>query len=169
MLNKGLIDGEKFKEEIEIYKIGFPDDKVTKFSERALNSHLSKTTLPTKPLHFTRLFTQEQLKQLFSGLTTGGFLSKDTTGADFKAFCYILGVGKPADFKYLNWIGFIKDLNAFINTFYNGERAKWKKTVSCFKWDNNLINQNSLKTANDAYDEDPPSIDYFKKLKKNIQ
>lgn len=123
----------------------------------------------TAPLHFTRLFTPDQLKLLYTGLTTGGFLPTDPTGVDLKAFCYILGDGEQEDFKHLNWIGFIKDLNAFINTFYNSERAKWKKTTSCFKWENNLINQNSLKTANDAYDKDPPSEEYFKILKKKIQ
>lgn len=172
MLDKGLLDIVSYKEEIEICKIGFPDDKVIKFSERALNKYqISKNPPPeqTPPPHFTQLFTQEQLLKLYTGLTTGSFLPKDATGVDFKAFCYILGNGKQEDFKCLDWIGFIKDLNAFINTFYNGERSKWKKTVSSFTWENNLINQNSLKTANDAYDEDPPSTEYFKMLKKNIQ
>lgn len=127
------------------------------------------TPLPKPQLHFTCSFTQEQLKLIYKGLTTDGFLPIDETGADFKAFCYIFGYGKQEDFKYLDWIGLIKDLNAFINTFYNGERAKWEKTVNCFKWENNPINKNSLKTANDAYDEDPPSKEYFKTLKKKIQ
>lgn len=130
---------------------------------------LNRYKKPIIPPQFTGLYTQEQLLKLYTGLTNGSFLPKDSTGADFKSFCYILGDGKQEDFKYLDWIGYIKDLNAFINTFYNGERAKWKKTVSSFKWENNLINQNSLKTANDAYDKDPPSTDYFKILKKNIQ
>jgi len=133
------------------------------------NLLLNKYQKSTKPLNFTCIFTPDQLKLIYDGLTEGKFLPKDTTGTDFKAFCYIFGSGKKEEFKHLNWIGLIKDLNVFINTFYNGEKAKWKKTASCFKWENTLINQNSLKTANDSYDENPPSTEYFKILKKKIQ
>ena len=118
------------------------------------------------PLHFTQSFTQEQLQLLYTGLIEGEFLP---TNADKKAFDYVFGCNdKQEDFNLLEWIGMIRDLNAFINVFYNGERAKWKKTVSCFKWENKLINENSLKTANDSYDEDPPSKTYFASLKKKI-
>jgi len=101
MLDKGLLDIVNFKEEIEIFKIGFPDDKVVKFSERALIKYLiSRTTSKTPPI--IRSFTTDQLKQLYTGLTAGGFLTIDT---DRKAFDYVFGAcDKPKDFKGLNWL-----------------------------------------------------------------
>lgn len=56
----------------------------------------------TPPLYFTRLFTPDQLKLLYNGLTTGGFLPLDT---DPEAFNYVFGVSdKPKDFNGLGWL-----------------------------------------------------------------
>ncbi len=63
-----------------------------------------KLNAPTPPPHFTVSFTPEQLKQLYTRLIEGGFLPTDTTGTDFKAFCYIFGKGDAKDFKPLMWI-----------------------------------------------------------------
>lgn len=63
-----------------------------------------QTPPPKPPLYFTRSFTPEQLKQLYTGLTNGEYLPKDPTGVDFKAFCYVFGGnGKQEDFKSLEW------------------------------------------------------------------
>lgn len=61
---------------------------------------------PTQPLHFTRLTKpeEEELECVYTGLTADGFLPTDSTGADYKAFCYIFGNGKVDDFKPLMWI-----------------------------------------------------------------
>lgn len=136
MLDKKLIDLDKFKQEIEIFKIGFPDDKVTKFSERALNNYLAKTTItttsPIPPPHFTGTLTQEQLNKLYTGLTTAGYLPTDSTGGDYKAFVYIFaGKGEPEDFKPLKWekskglLAYFIDLLCY-SFKKKGQRAEWK-------------------------------------------
>jgi hypothetical protein len=47
-----------------------------------------KEKLNDNPVHFTRSFTDAEQKNLFNGLTTGGFLPKTT---DYSHFCHVFG------------------------------------------------------------------------------
>lgn len=123
---------------------------------------------PKNQFRFTIAFPKNAFNSVYIGLTTGGFLPKDETGVDYKAFCYIFGNGDVVDFKFLNWIGNLKDLSVFINTFYSDETSKWEKTGSCFLCKNNAVKINSLKTAITKTDSNPPSVNYFKTLKNNL-
>jgi hypothetical protein len=159
MLDKGLLDIDNYKEEIEIFKIGFPEDKVIIFSERALNKYLkSKIASPpseqapppktTKPLHFTRSFTPVELKQVYKGLATGVYFPKSTNK---KAFKYIFsGKGKPENFIPLEWQPDSIALLAYMieNLFADTDNTrKWKITEHCFRVKGEKPNINTLKKA----------------------
>jgi hypothetical protein len=115
--------------------------------------------------HFTRFFTSDEQKKLFDGLTNGGYLPKDT---DYNHFCHVFGDtaisdnGKP--FEPLRWIGTLKELNCFVNIYFNNEQKKWEKTIKCFLWNNEIIKKQSLSTAIDKYDTEPERKPYLESL-----
>lgn len=148
MLDKGLIDSEKLKEEIEIFKIGFPDDKATKFAERALNNYLSKKTPPPMPLHFSGKITEVQLKKLYTGLTTGGYLPLDPENENYKAFIYVFGgIGSTEDYKPLDWQKSVSLLAYMIDNLFGDTDStrKWEITHNCFLKNEKKPNKNTLK------------------------
>ena len=74
------------------------------FLKEKKESSKGKTETNTKkePPHFTRVFTSDLLQQLYTGLTTGKFLSIDT---DKSKFDYVFGAcDKPNDFEGLKWL-----------------------------------------------------------------
>lgn len=76
----------------------------------------------TPPLYFTRLFTPDQLKLLYNGLTTGGFLPTDT---DQESFNYVFGGSSKTDYKPLQWIK-KKNLCAYlIDNLFSGDDKFW--------------------------------------------
>jgi hypothetical protein len=132
-----------------------------------LGMEVPKTFLPdTEPdkakpqqlLHFTQKFTADRQKQIFGGLTNGGWLFKDTI---YSHFCYVFGGTAIPDnekpLKPLQWTGTIKELHYFISKHLPKEANQWEKTVRCFEKDNKPINKNSLMTAVDKYDNPPDS------------
>ena len=92
------------------------------------------------PLYLTRSFTLEQLKQLYTGLTIGGFLLTNTTGADYKSFCWLFGgIGNPKNFKSLKWVKSKSLLAYFVDSIcckikkHIEERTDWKWAENGFK------------------------------------
>ncbi len=100
------------------------------------------------PLHFTRSFTPEELKQVYTGLTKGGYLPKTTNK---KAFEYIFeGKGKPESFTPLEWQPDSIALLAYmIDTLFSDtdNSKKWKITEYCFRIKGKKPNINTLKKA----------------------
>jgi hypothetical protein len=69
------------------------------------NAILSREQPTIDMLNFTRSFAPDEQKQLFDGLTSGGFLSKET---NFHHFCFVFGStdipSNEAPFEPLQWV-----------------------------------------------------------------
>lgn len=66
----------------------------------------------------------------------------------------------------LNWLKKRQDLKMFVNIHFPNEEKIWVKTYNTFTIHGKPININSLKNLNPAYKDNPPSEEYFKKLKR---
>lgn len=115
----------------------------------------------TKPLNFTPICKSGEIEYLYDFLN-GSYLSEIS---DKSHFYYVFGiVDSCINFKPLNWVKTLKDLNAFIDTFYSNEPRKWEKAIYCFTWNDNPIKKKSLSTAIDKYDNEPESKIHFEDL-----
>lgn len=130
---------------------------------KADNRHITTKddTQLTKSLNFTLIYKSDRIESLYDFLN-GSYLSEIS---DKSHFYYVFGVvDRCINFKPLNWTKTLKDLNAFIDTFYSNEPRKWEKAVYCFTWNNNPIKKKSLSTAIDKYDNEPESKIHFEDL-----
>jgi len=120
---------------------------------KELNKKYTDAGKNKKPHHFTtRIFTDTERQNLFSGLVNNGLISKDTSTDHFN---FVFGGTETKNFEPLTWVGTIKELNYFISSYFSLEKNKWDITINCFVWNNDTINKKSLSTAIDKYDNKP--------------
>lgn len=125
-----------------------------------------KTIESKKSMNFSPIRNIDKIEELYAFLN-GSYLSEIS---DINHFYYVFGiVDRCVDFKPLNWIKTLKDLNAFINRFYPNEPRKWEKAIYCFTCNGNHIKKKSLSTAIDRYDNNPESLIYFDDLYKKLK
>lgn len=148
MLDNSLLDYDSFKDEIEILKIGFPDNKVVKFSERAINKYVKNRSESPPPLHFTWKFTDTALNKVYDGLANGVYLKKDINKEAFEyVFC---GKGVPENFTPLDWLPDSVALLAYMieNLFSVSDSSrKWEITHHCFRVKGKKPNKKTLTKA----------------------
>jgi len=108
---------------------------------------------PKQPKGFTRLFSETEQKNLFKGLTNGGFLPKETV---YSNFYYVFGGTETTDFKPLQWMDKVGLLAYFIdNGFADTDGTNlWKITESCFIINGKKPNINTLKNTVSKYKQD---------------
>ena len=166
-----------------IKNFGSTDDPIIKELIRMTDKHKSeegseasnnKSAQPQQPLHFDFPFPPEQQKILYDGLIAvykdgTGFLHPKTT---YSHFCHVFGGTKIPDyekpFEPLCWLQDLQDLKMFVNTFLEEENKKWKKTVSCFSYNGQSINDDSIRNLN-PLNKKLPCEEHFKKLEQEIR
>jgi hypothetical protein len=125
------------------------------------------TIIPV-PTRFSKSMNMDKAKGLFSLLLNKGYIDPET-----KEDCFLYWIGitdeMPELLRPINWTqaaSTLKDISAFVNEFYPNEPSKWVKAVTAFTHNKEMINKDSLKTANSTYDSDPISKIVFKEFNK---
>lgn len=149
-----------------------------KFEDYLLNEHISitkdgeslslQTAIPNnkKKLYFTRPLTDSVKRNLYNELVSRSFIPQDT---DYNHFAFAFGGVETSDFEPLRWLKDLQDLKMFVDTFFPGEARKWMKTLACFTDNGVPIGHASIRNLNPSHKKDPPSKEYFEKLKKEIE
>lgn len=119
---------------------------ITLFLRKDINDNDFKYT-------FSNTIKGKELVYLYDRLIYHNYLDASTNINHFK---FAFGeITECSGFKKLNWLGTLKDLNAFINKYYYNEPKKWEKAISCFEKRGKPIKYKSLSTALTTYDQDP--------------
>jgi len=125
----------------------------TYFDLKEIENKTANTKEPdSTPLQFKINLNNKQLQVIYKNLVSNGFLQKDTTESDLKAFIYILGGNSDkTNFKYLEWkstkslLAYFVDKLCSKNKKYSDERTSWKWAENCFQ-------QTNLRGARNDYD-----------------
>lgn len=146
LYHDGFYEGERYK----AWEIIFETPNV--FIDYFKKETPKEQTL-SKPLHFTRSFTDAEQKSLFDGLVSVGFIPKDT---NINHFCFVFGGAETADFEPLQWMGTIALLAYFIDNCFSDTDGTtlWKITEGCFTVKGNKPNTDSLKNTVSKYKQD---------------
>lgn len=127
------------------YKINI--DKSLKRADITIICDIERKTDTFSTSHFTRIFNEEEINILYSGLK-GRFMPEDL---DFEHFCFVFG-GIPLTpnkdpFKPLQWIRSQYLLAYFIYQLFSDTDSKnfWNIACNCFENKEKPLNPNTMK------------------------
>lgn len=135
--------------------------------EESIKTQINDDNSKTEELdRFSKIMDINKTKALYKLMIDKCYIRNDTNES---VFCYWFGYDEPQEsIVQIDWVDVqLKDINAFINTFYCNESRKWEKAVKAFTWKSNNIRKKSLSTAIDSISRDPDSKKIFEDFRKS--